>query len=93
MIGRTPIRAYDPKQRNTVFKDNPVYIRTGDRVRYCAIDEAEYLNIEKERDENYRYRITPYGLFSVKSYLNFLEDVKEEAERIKAKRPWAKEAK
>ncbi len=90
MIGRTPVKMYDPEQRNPAFKRSIQLAMVGDRVKFDPITEEEYLEIEKEVQEGtYRYRITSYDLFSVKKYLEFLEDVKEEARRELEKRPWA----
>jgi len=91
MLGRSPIRVYDPQQKNRVFKKFLVYFEVGDRQKFYSIDEEEYLKIERERDGDYRYRIYPYQLFDVKKYLEFLDDVKEEAEKERKRRPWAKE--
>ena len=89
MLGRTPIRVYDPQRRNPVFRESPVLLKTGDRQKFHAISEDEYLSIEKERDENYRYRIVKYELFSVRRYLDFLEETKDETEKIQQSRPWS----
>jgi hypothetical protein len=90
MIGRTPVKMYEPEQRNPAFKRSIQLARVGDRIRFYPIGEDEYFQIDKEVQEGtYRYRITSYDLFSVGKYLEFLEDVKEESERELKKRPWA----
>lgn len=50
IIGRTPLKLYDSKA------DTPVFIKSGDYIRYISIDENEYQRIEKEVLEN-RYKI------------------------------------
>jgi urea carboxylase len=90
MIGRTPVKMYEPEQQNPAFKRSIQLARVGDRIRFYPIVEEEYFQIEKEVQEGiYRYRITSYDLFSVRKYLEFLEDVREESERELKKRPWA----
>lgn len=42
IIGRTPLKLYNSES------DKPVFISSGDYVRYIAIDEKEYRKIEKE---------------------------------------------
>lgn len=89
LIGRTPVKVYDPKQRNPAFKNSPVLFRVGDRVKFYPITEEEYFEIEKEVEAGtYRYKIINYELFSVQRYLEFLEDIKEEVEKEMRKRPW-----
>ncbi len=89
MIGRTPIKVYDPKQRNQAFKEFFVLPGVGDRLKFYPITEEEYHDIESRVDGKYRYRIYPYSLFSVKRYLEFLANVSDEAKEILKNRPWA----
>lgn len=42
LIGRTPLKLYDPA------KDPPVFIQAGDYIRYVAITESEYAEIEEQ---------------------------------------------
>lgn len=42
LIGRTPLKLYDPK------KEPPVFIQAGDYIRYVAITESEYAEIEEQ---------------------------------------------
>lgn len=52
IIGRTPLKLYDSKS------DKPVFINSGDYVRYIAIDEKEYKKIEEEiQNESYKVKI------------------------------------
>lgn len=89
MIGRTPIKVYDPKRRNIAFRDSFILPGVSDRWKFYSITEEKYHDIIATVDERYRYRIRTTGLFSVKRYLNFLRDVTKEAEEIRKSRPWA----
>lgn len=42
LIGRTPVRLYDP------HRDPPVLYRAGDRIRFYPVSEQEYARIEAE---------------------------------------------
>ena len=42
LLGRTPLRAFDKE------RDPPFLFRTGDRIRFVAIDEAEFRRRESE---------------------------------------------
>ena len=46
IIGRTPLKLYNPDS------DTPVYISSGDYVRYVSISEEEYNNILKKVENN-----------------------------------------
>lgn len=46
IIGRTPLKLYNPAN------EMPVYINSGDYIRYVAIDQKEYDRIAKEVEEN-----------------------------------------
>lgn len=89
MIGRTPIRVYDPKQRNPAFRDSFLLPKVGDRMKFYPITEEEYFKIADKVDDRYRYRIRSTCLFSVKRYLSFLHAVAKEAEEIRMTKPWA----
>lgn len=80
LLGRS-IPIYDLKQRNPVFKKNPVLLQPADRLEWETVTDSELEEIRKEVfDGTYRYKVYPYESFSVKKYLEFLEDTKEEAE-------------
>ena len=75
------------KQRNPAYKDNPVLLKPGDRIRFVPVPEEKLLEIiEKVYDGTYRYRIIDYEYFNVARYTEFLEEVKEEAEAFRRKR-------
>jgi len=66
LIGRTPLELYDPKQRNVAFKDDPVLMRPGDRIRFIPISEGEYSEIRKKiKESTYRYEIEE-GMYRLK---------------------------
>lgn len=50
LIGRTPLKLYDPEA------EPPVFIQAGDYIRYVSIDEEEYNRIKKEV-ENGTYKV------------------------------------
>ncbi|HHY76979.1 MAG TPA: 5-oxoprolinase subunit PxpB, partial [Clostridiales bacterium] len=53
LIGRTPVKLYDP------LADPPVLLNAGDYVRFVPIDEKEYKSILKQVEENkYKVKIT-----------------------------------
>ncbi|MHC1585968.1 MAG: 5-oxoprolinase subunit B family protein [Candidatus Hecatellaceae archaeon] len=86
LFGRT-IPIFDVKQRNPAYKDNPVLLKPGDRIRFVPVPEEKLLEIiEKVYDGTYRYRIIDYEYFNVARYTEFLEEVKEEAEAFRRKR-------
>jgi len=90
MIGRTPVKIYDPKRSHPAFKESPALLRVGDRLKFVPIDEEEFLKIQKDVEERvYRYKIDTREVFSVKKYKNFLTDVQRETEKVRKKRPWA----
>ncbi|MBU3174769.1 5-oxoprolinase subunit PxpB [Clostridium estertheticum] len=49
LIGRTPVKLYDP------FREDPVLLNAGDYIKFISIDENEYKNIEDlEREGKYK---------------------------------------
>ncbi len=56
LIGRTPVRLYDP------LAELPILLNAGDYVRFVPIDESEYLNIlNKINNNEYRVNILKRG--------------------------------
>lgn len=56
LIGRTPVRLYDPT------RNPPVLLRAGDYVRFVPISPAEFESIAREvNDGTYVPRVTPRG--------------------------------
>lgn len=45
LIGRTPLKLYNPEE------EPPVFIQAGDYIRYISIDESEYQRIKKEVED------------------------------------------
>ena len=79
LLGRS-IPIYDLKQRNPVFKKNPVLFQPADRVEWETVGDDELEEIRKEVfDGTYRYKVYPYESFSVNKYLDFLEETKATA--------------
>ena len=79
LLGRS-IPIYDLKQRNPVFKKNPVLFQPADRLEWETVGDDELEEIRKEVfDGTYRYKVYPYESFNVKKYLDFIEDTKDEA--------------
>lgn len=52
LIGRTPLRPYDPT------REEPILYQAGDYLRFVPITEGEYHAIERQLSEGtYRYRV------------------------------------
>ncbi|SKA79411.1 Allophanate hydrolase subunit 1 [Agreia bicolorata] len=80
LLGRT-IPVYDMQQRNAVFADDPILLRTGDRVRFEAVDEAEVTDTFKAvHADRYEYRVEE-GVFSVSEFLEWSAELEEPASR------------
>jgi urea carboxylase len=78
LIGRT-LPIYDVRARNAVFRENPLLLRAGDRVKFERVDEDELLRrFEAVHEDTYRYRIEE-SPFDVGAYLEFAASVGEEA--------------
>jgi allophanate hydrolase subunit 1 len=78
LIGRT-LPIYDVRARNAVFRENPLLLRAGDRVKFERVDEDELLRqFDAVHDDTYRYRIED-SPFDVGAYLEFAVSVGDEA--------------
>ena len=85
LLGRS-IPVYDLKQRNPAFKKNPVLLQPADRLEWETVTDDELEELRKEVfNGTYRYKIYPYESFSVKKYMEFVEETKEEAEAFAAR--------
>ncbi|HAS92362.1 MAG TPA: allophanate hydrolase, partial [Clostridiales bacterium] len=62
LIGRTPLKLYDPD------KEPPVMLSAGDYVRYVSVSEEEYLKIKKQVEE---------GTYEVKVIISEGGDLRE----------------
>ncbi len=57
LIGRTPLRPYDPR------RETPILFEAGDYLKFLPVDEARYLEIEKQVEAGtYKYRLAQEGL-------------------------------
>ncbi len=56
MLGVTPVKTFDTEGRNAVFKENPLLLHPGDRVRFISVGSEEYEEIRAHIDE-YCYQI------------------------------------
>ncbi len=52
LIGRTPVKLYDP------YSEPPVVLSAGDYVRFASVEEEDYIRIKKEiEDGTYRVQV------------------------------------
>jgi allophanate hydrolase subunit 1 len=78
LIGRT-LPIYDVRARNEVFRENPLLLRAGDRIKFERVDEDELMaQFEGVHADTYRYRIED-SPFDVGAYLEFAASVSEVA--------------
>ena len=88
LVGRT-LPVYDLAGRNAVFRENPLLLRAGDRVRFHRVEEAELLQLfDDVRGDRYTYRIED-GTFDVGAFLRFTDDVKVESDERRTRREQA----
>jgi urea carboxylase len=79
LVGRT-LPIYDLQGRNAAFSENPLLLRAGDRVTFHRVEEEELLELfEDVRADRYRYEIDQ-DVFDVGAYLDWLPQVRNEAE-------------
>jgi len=85
LVGRT-LPIYDVQARNAIFRENPLLLRAGDRVKFHRVEEDELLALfEDVHADRYRYRIEE-GVFEVGDYLEWLPQVKDEADERRRRR-------
>jgi allophanate hydrolase subunit 1 len=85
LIGRS-LPIYDVRARNEVFRENPLLLRAGDRVKFHRVTEEELLQQFKEvHADTYRYRIEDEA-FDVGAFLEWTATVAEEAEERRRRR-------
>ena len=88
LVGRT-LPIYDLRGRNAVFRDNPLLLRPGDRVKFHRVEEDELLQLfEDVRADRYRYELED-SPFDVGAYLDWLPTISDEAEEHRARREHA----
>jgi allophanate hydrolase subunit 1 len=79
LIGRT-LPIYDLAARNAAFRESPLLLRAGDRIRFHRIEEDELLSLfEDVRADRYRYAID-HGTFDVGAFLRFTGEIRDETE-------------
>lgn len=89
-FGRS-IQTYQRSQKHKEFKNSPNLIKPKDLIRYRFAESEEQIEDIRRRISDpeiygeYEYDKTPYLTFSVKKYLDFLEDKKPAAEKLKKK--------
>lgn len=85
LVGRT-LPVYDLQGRNAVFRQNPLLLRAGDRVKFDQVTEEELLKLfEDVHGDRYRYGIEE-SPFDVGAYLDWLPTIREESEERRQRR-------
>jgi urea carboxylase len=88
LLGRT-LPVYDLAGRNAIFRDDPLLLRPGDRVRLHRVEEDELLALFADvHADRYRYDRED-GVFDVGAYLEWLPSVAAEAAERQARREQA----
>jgi allophanate hydrolase subunit 1 len=85
LIGRS-LPIYDVRARNEVFRENPLLLRAGDRIKFHRLTEEELLEqFEAVHADTYRYRIED-ATFDVGAFLEWSATVADEAEERRRRR-------
>jgi allophanate hydrolase subunit 1 len=85
LFGRT-VPVYDILARHDVFRDDPLLIHPGDRVRFLRVGEDQLLSARRDVLENrYEYMIED-DPFSVADYLQRAAEVRDEADALRTAR-------
>jgi urea carboxylase len=85
LIGRS-LPIYDVRARNEIFRENPLLLRAGDRVKFHRVTEDELLQqFEEVHANTYRYRIED-ATFDVGAFLEWAATVADEAEDRRRRR-------
>jgi allophanate hydrolase subunit 1 len=88
LVGRT-LPVYDLQGGNAVFRENPLLLRAGDRVKFQRVAEDELLRLfEDVRGDRYRYQIEE-SPFDVGGYLDWLPTIRDESEERRQRREQA----
>jgi allophanate hydrolase subunit 1 len=88
LYGRS-LPVYDLQGRNAVFRDNPLLLRPGDRVRFHRVEEQELLALfDDVRADRYVYEFDDQPL-DVGAYRESLERHRDEAEQWRRSRDQA----
>ena len=85
LFGRS-LPVYDLQARNAAFREDPLLLRPGDRIRFHRVDEDELMGLwEEVRADRYVYEIEEQR-FDVGEHLAFVEQVRDEAEERRRRR-------
>jgi urea carboxylase len=85
LIGRS-LPIYDVRASNEVFRENPLLLRAGDRIKFHRVTEEELLQqFEEVHADSYRYRIED-ATFDVGAFLEWTATVADEAEERRRRR-------
>ena len=85
LIGRS-VPIYDVRARNEVFRENPLLLRAGDRVKFHRVTEEDLLQqFEDVHADTYRYRIDD-ATFDVGAFLEWAAGVADEAAERRRRR-------
>ena len=85
IFGRS-LPVYDLQRRNAAFRENPLLLRPGDRVRFHQVAEDELLALfEDVRADRYSYDITEQP-FDVGGFLDSVERLRTESDERRRRR-------
>jgi allophanate hydrolase subunit 1 len=85
LFGRT-LPIYDLQARNAVFRENPLLLGPGDRVKFHRVEEDELLALwEDVHADRYRYDVAD-GTFDVGAHLAWVDSVAGETRERTARR-------
>lgn len=91
LFGRT-IQIYDPKQRNRIYRENPILLRPADQVEFERVSSEELEELRRRVDaDDYEYRIEEDTVV-VRDYVAFVESARGEAERFRRRQEEASAA-
>jgi allophanate hydrolase subunit 1 len=87
LFGRS-LPIYDIDQRGSAFREDPLLIRAGDRLRFYEVGEAELDELRRDGDAGYEIE---EGTFSVAEHLEAVAPLEAEAAALRAERERAAE--
>jgi urea carboxylase len=91
IFGRS-LPVYDLQGRNSAFRDNPLLLRPGDRVRFHRVEEDELMGLfEDVRADRYAYEIEEQP-FDVGAHIDSVERLRDESEERRRRREEASAA-
>jgi urea carboxylase len=91
LFGRS-LPVYDLQVRNSAFREDPLLLRPGDRIRFHRVDEDELMGLwEEVRADRYVYDIEEQR-FDVGEHLASVERLRDEAEERRRRREEASAA-